>query len=168
MAFDLIPRSFFNMPRMQSIFEEDGWQSYLPSSGLTISEDENKVYVEAAVPGIDPDKVDVTFDQGILWIRGSAEEKEEDKQKKFYRKGSSSFSYRVAVPSEVNTVQEPKAVYKNGIMKITFTKTPKTEPKKIKVEWDNNTKNHDRSENINTNTANNQPNNETNNFTASR
>lgn len=134
MAFDLIPRSFWNMPnRLPSIFEEDDWASFLPSSGLTISEDESKVYVEAAVPGLNPDDIEVTFDKGILWIRGSALEKEEDKHRKFYRRASSSFSYRVAVPGEIDDSAEPDAVYSNGVMRITFNKMPQTEPKKIAV-----------------------------------
>ena len=135
MAFDIIPRSFWNMnSRLPSILDEDDWSSFLPSSGLTISEDENHVYVEAAVPGLDPDKVEITYEKGILWVRGSAENQEEDKNRKFYRRASQSFSYRVAVPGEIDQSQEPKARYKNGIMKIAFSKLPKTEPKKIAIE----------------------------------
>jgi HSP20 family protein len=135
MALDLIPRSFFNLPnRLPSIFEEDeNWATFLPSSGLTVSEDDTNVYVEAAMPGLDPDKVEVTFDKGVLWVRGSGEESEEDKKKKFYRKASSSFSYRIMVPGKIDENQEPDALYKNGVMKVTFKKTPETQPKKLTI-----------------------------------
>ena len=56
----LIPRSFWEFP---SLFEEE--ENLLPStstiSSLSISEDDKNVCVEAAVPGIDPKNIDVTF-----------------------------------------------------------------------------------------------------------
>ncbi len=132
MAFDLIPRSFLGPSRWSNWLEDEEWSSFLPSSGLTVSEDESHVYVEAAVPGLDPEKVDVTFDKGVLWIRGSKEQ-EEKEEKKFYRRASSSFSYRVAVPGEIDESQEPSAVCKNGVMIVAFNKKPQVEPKKITV-----------------------------------
>jgi HSP20 family protein len=136
MAFDLMPRSFWNLPsRLPSILDDtdDDWRSLLPSSGLTVSEDENKVYVEAAVPGIDPDHIEVTYDKGVLWIRGNEQEKEEDKNKKFYRRASTQFSYRVAIPGNIDENAEPDAVCKNGLMKVSFAKIPETQPKKLNI-----------------------------------
>jgi HSP20 family protein len=133
MPFDLIPRSFFGQSRLGNFLEDDDWTSFLPSSGLTVSEDEKNIYVEAAVPGLNPDQVEVTFDKGILWIRGSQEAEEKAESKKYYRKASSSFSYRVAVPGEVDESQEPQATCKNGIMKVAFAKKPEVQPKKINV-----------------------------------
>ncbi|MBI3231780.1 MAG: Hsp20/alpha crystallin family protein [Candidatus Doudnabacteria bacterium] len=131
MRFDLIPRTFMGPSRWTSWLEDEDWSSFLPSSGLTVSEDDKYVYVEAAVPGLDPDKVEVTFEKGVLWIRGQQENEEEGK--KYYRKAASQFSYRVAVPGEVDESKEPEAVCKNGIMKVTFKKTPEVQPKKISV-----------------------------------
>ncbi len=133
MPFDLIPRSFFGQSRLGNFFEDEDWTSFLPSSGLTVSEDDLHVYVEAAVPGLDPDKVEVTFDKGILWIRGSQEAEDTHEPKKYYRKASSSFSYRVAIPGEVDESQDPEATCKNGIMKVSFAKKPEVQPKKINV-----------------------------------
>lgn len=134
MALDLIPRSFWNLPsRLPSMLEDEDWSTFLPSSGLTVSEDDKNVYIEAAVPGIEPSQIEVTFDKGILWIRGSQQESEENKNKKFYRKASSSFSYRVAVPGNIDEKAEPDAICKNGVMRITFSKIPEAEPKKISV-----------------------------------
>lgn len=133
MPFDLIPRSFMGTSRWQNIFDDEDWSSFLPSSGLTVSEDQNNVFVEAAVPGLDPEKVEVTFDKGVLWIRGTQGVEEKDTQRKFYRKASSAFSYRVAVPGDIDENKEPEAVCKNGIMKVTFQKRPEVQPKKINV-----------------------------------
>ncbi|MCM8782699.1 MAG: Hsp20/alpha crystallin family protein [Candidatus Omnitrophica bacterium] len=136
MAKDLIPSSFWSFPsfRLPSIWsEEEDWLSGPGLSGLSVSEDDKNVYVEAAVPGVDPKDIEVTFDKGTLWIKGEAKKEEEDKKKKFYRKASSSFSYNVTVPGEIDMNAEPQATYKNGVMKVTFAKLPASQPRKITV-----------------------------------
>jgi HSP20 family protein len=136
MADDIVPKSFWSFPQIRIPSPrdwEDEWLT-LPgfSNGLTVSEDEKNVYVDAALPGVKPEEIDVTFDKGYLWIKGETKEEEGDK-KKYYRKASSSFSYRVAVPGELDQNAEPEASYEHGIMRVTFTKVPKTPPKKISV-----------------------------------
>lgn len=134
MSFDLVPGSFFNFPRFPSIISDDeDWLTSAAPSGISISEDEKHVFVSAHLPGIDEKDVDMTFDKGMLWIKGEAHEEEEDKKKKFYRKAASSFSYRVAVPGDLDLTTEPEAKYKNGVMTVSFTKSPKSQPKKITV-----------------------------------
>lgn len=135
MVNGLIPRSFWTFPtlRMPSLTEDlldKTIMGTLPS-GLSVSEDDNSVYIEAALPGIDPKDIEVTFDQGVLHISGEA--KEEEKKKKYYRKATSSFSYRVAIPGEVIPKTEPTATYKNGMMKVTFKKIAPSKPKRIEV-----------------------------------
>jgi len=134
---NLIPRRWLSFPNLTlpDFWDEDEEWLTTPSSqsGLSIYEDEDKVYVEAAVPGIDPKDVDITFQDGYLWIRGETKEETEDKKKKYYRKATQSFSYRVAVPGEIDENKDPEATYKHGVMTIAFTKSPKTQPKKIQV-----------------------------------
>jgi len=133
MRLDLIPRTFLGPSRWQSLWDEEDWSSFLPSSGLTVSEDDKQVYVEAAVPGLDPDKVEVTFEKGVLWIRGNQQDEEKNENKKFYRKASSAFSYRINVPGNIDVTKEPEATYKNGVMKVSFEKMPEVQPKKINI-----------------------------------
>lgn len=127
----LLPRSFWGFPSLLEEVDEDLLPSTAAISGLSLSEDDKNVYVEAAVPGIDPKNVDITFNKGILTVTG--EKTEEEKKKKYYRKASSSFSYRVLVPGEIDQNKELKAEAKNGVMTVTFVKIPKSQPKKIAV-----------------------------------
>ena len=97
MAHTLIPKNFFfpSVSLPDFLGEDEDWMTNSSSqSGLSVYEDEKKIYVEAAVPGIDPKEVDITFHDGYLWIRGESNEEEENKKKKYYRKAVSSFSYR--------------------------------------------------------------------------
>lgn len=132
---DLIPRSFWRFPRVPSLWDEDEdmWLTTTTPSGLSISEDDKHVYVEAAVAGLDPKDVEVTFDKGVLWIKGEAKEEEEDKKKKYYRRSMQSYSYRVMVPGVLDSDVEPDVTCKNGAVNVAFTKAPKTQPKKLTV-----------------------------------
>ena len=134
------PRSFWSFPRARfpfSLFEnvDDDWNvhEFISPSGLGVSEDEQHVYIEAALPGIKTDEIDMFFDKGVLWIKGEKKEESEDKKKKFYRRAMSTFSYRVAVPGNIDESKQPNAVCKNGVLKVTFFKTQKGVSKKIPV-----------------------------------
>ncbi len=128
---DLVPTRLWQLP---SVFDDDEWPMLFQNqSGLSMSEDENKAYVEAHVPGIDPKDIEITYDDGVLWVRGETKTNEERQNRKYYKRASSSFSYRVSVPSDVDQNTDPEAVCKNGVMTITFTKFPKKQPRKIAV-----------------------------------
>lgn len=137
MVLSLMPRRMLSFPNLDfpEIWDDnDSWLSD-PSTqnGLSLSEDEKNIYVEAAVPGIDPKDVEITFQDNYLWIRGTAKDEEQDKKKKYYRKTSRSFSYRVAVPGDIDSTKEPEATYRHGIMTVSFPKSPKVQPKKIQL-----------------------------------
>ncbi|MGI5828465.1 MAG: Hsp20/alpha crystallin family protein [Patescibacteria group bacterium] len=132
MAIDIVPSRFWSFPtRWFDLDEDETALSTTSPSGLSISEDDKNIYVEAAMPGVDPKEAEITFDKGVLWIKG--ESKQEEKEKKYYRKAARSFSYRVAVPGEIDSNKEPEAMMENGIMTVTFPKSPQSQPKKISV-----------------------------------
>jgi HSP20 family protein len=105
------------------------WQTQ--NQGLQISEDESTVTVEASLPGLNEHEIDVTFEKGVLMIRGEKKETEEDKKKKYYRRSARSFIYHMTVPGNVDEAAEPKAEFKNGVAHITFQKQRKAQPRRI-------------------------------------
>src|SRR4030065_2575867 len=114
MAFDLITRPFWRWP---AVFEDDeDW--LVPATGtpggITISEDDKNVFVSASLPGVVENDIDVTFDKGSLWIKGESRQEEENKKLKYYRKATSSFSYRVDVPGVLDPHGEAHGPYKSG------------------------------------------------------
>lgn len=135
----LVP-ALFNFPRLSGRFPAL-WEDFFGDlrdlgadhSGLSISEDKKNIYVEAALPGLKNEDVDVTLDKGVLWIKGEKKEEQQDKDKKYYRKATSSFSYRLALPNNIDETKEPKANLQNGVMTITFAKAPQSQAKKINI-----------------------------------
>lgn len=143
MALQIVTRNgglfpSFRFPTLLDMGEEEFFTTPLSETGLSISEDDKHVYVEAQVPGVDPKDVEVMFEKGTLTIRAEAkeEEKKEEKKRKFYRRAQRSFLYRAAVPVDIDTTVEPGASYKNGVVTVTLVKAAKLAPKKILVKAD--------------------------------
>ncbi len=122
--------NFNSILRWPALLDEDFAGS---SQNLDVFETDTQVVVRANVAGMDPKKVNVTFHKGILTIAGEEEEKEEDKNKRFYQRSYSNYYYKVAVPGEIDTTKEPEATFKNGMMEVAFLKVPEEQPKKINV-----------------------------------
>ncbi len=132
MSFDLM-QTQFPLLRIPNLWDDEDWHIAHTQAGnsIAISEDDTHVYIEAAVPGIDAKDVEVTFDKGVIWIKG--ESKTSQEKRKYYQKRTESFSYRITVPGDIDMQVEPQAQCKNGIMHITFMKSPASQPKKILV-----------------------------------
>jgi HSP20 family protein len=114
--------------------DDDNWMSPLNiNSGISISQDDKHIYVSASLPGVNPKDVEVNVEDDYVWIKGEVEQEEEDKKKQYLRRALQSFSYRVAVPGDVDQNVEPEATSKHGVMTIKFAKSPKAAPKKITV-----------------------------------
>lgn len=135
MPRDLISRPFWDFPtmRLMSLLDDE---EALPTGagnpgGLSISEDEHSVYVDAALPGVDSDDIEMTYHNGVLKIHGKTKE-EEKKDRKHYRMMTSEFSYQVAV-REVDQNVEPEATTSNGVLHVVFAKSKAAQPKKISV-----------------------------------
>jgi HSP20 family protein len=122
---------FFNLDEEMSRLGKS--VGFLSETGLTVSEDEENIYIEAQLPGLKSDDLEISFEKGVLWIKGEKKEEQEDKKKRFYKKASHSFSYRVYIPGEVEEKKEPEASYENGVVKIKFAKASESHPKKIPI-----------------------------------
>jgi HSP20 family protein len=92
------------------------------------------VVVETPLAGVDPSKVEVTVENGVLTIKGSMERKTEVDEKDYYRKEvrSGSVYRQIALPS---SVQEGKAdaTYENGMLKIYIPKLKEAPVKSVKI-----------------------------------
>lgn len=104
--------------------------------GLNVYEENNNFIVEAALPGLKNDEIEINIHKGVLRIKGEKKEEDSDKDKKYYRKSYSSFSYNVAIPDQIDDREEPEASYNNGVLKVTFKKAKNAESKKITIKSD--------------------------------
>jgi HSP20 family protein len=119
------------MLRWPNVWDEEDF-SPTTNGNLDLYETTDEVVVKASVSGVAPDKVEITFEKGVLTI-GAAEAEEESEGKRYYQKSSRSYAYRIAVPGNLDLSQEPEASFVNGVVKIVFKKAEEAKPKKITI-----------------------------------
>lgn len=121
---------------LPSLWDEEEWQPFTSGShGIDVYETDNDVVVKAPVPGIPVENVDVSFEDGILRIRGRHEEKEEDKKRKKVVHQSqrvTSFDYATTLPRPVD-VAKVQAEVSNGVVTVTAPLATEAKPRKITV-----------------------------------
>lgn len=129
----------FNFPRIvnrfPTVWDENEWPEITMNEGLDVYETESEVIVRAAVPGVPADKVDVTFEDGVLRIKAHSEETKEEKEKKkvVYRQQKvSSFDYTTTLPRAVDA-EHIAADVKDGVVTVKAPIAQAAKPKKISV-----------------------------------
>lgn len=120
---------------MDKVFDEmlpANRQSIVPP--IDMYETEKTVVVETPLAGVDPNKVEIAIDNGILSIKGSMERKTEVDEKNYYRKEvrSGTVFRQIALPTRV-VEGMAEASFENGILKIEIPKTASA-AKSIKVQ----------------------------------
>lgn len=124
-----------------SIFDDDDFWSFSPvnfnaqDSGLNMYETDDTVVVEASVPGVPEDEVNVSIEGNILTISADFEETDEEKEKKkvvYKSSRRSSFRYSTNLPRMV-VGSEAEAEVENGVVKVTIPKSEEEKPKRIEV-----------------------------------
>jgi HSP20 family protein len=122
-----LQRHFFGDDRLTSLQGTN-----IPTTDVYTNNDKELV-VEAHLPNFDQDDIDIRVDDGALVIQVERHEKEEDKQKKYVvRESSSSFYRRIQLPERVDA-DTIEAHMEDGILKVMVPLTPLPEPKKISV-----------------------------------
>jgi len=105
-----------------------------PGPHLNVWEDEQALYVEADLPGVDPAKIDVTVTEGNqLTIRG-ARTAPELAGATWVRqeRPSGEFLHEIALPALVDA-DKVEARYDQGVLKLTLPKHEAVKPRKIQV-----------------------------------
>src|SRR5574338_397348 len=72
--------------------------SRLAGQGLNLYETDNAIIAEAALPGVPEDKIDITYNDGIVRVVGSMEEKSGDGRRNYMSTLSSSYNYSFRLP----------------------------------------------------------------------
>lgn len=103
---------------------------------IDVSEKNGQVTVRAEVPGLSEKDLELTFQDGVLHIRGEKkEEHKEEKKHSYYRECRyGSFSRAVPLPKGVRW-EDAKARFKNGVLTVSFEKK-EAEGKPISIKVD--------------------------------
>jgi HSP20 family protein len=108
------------------------------SLALDVVEDENAFTVKATLPGVSPDDIDVTFNRGMLTIKGSVKDESETTKGQYHlrERRYGSFSRTISLPASVKA-EDIQADYKDGVLSLTLPKTEEVKPKRIAIQAGN-------------------------------
>lgn len=134
---------FAELSALQKQFFGDNWMT--PFKGVNIPTTDvytkdNELKIEAHLPNFEQDDVNIQVEDNALVISAERHEKEEDKDKKYVvRESSSSFYRRIALPERAD-MDSIEAKLDDGVLKVSVPLTPLPEPKKIAITASNNKK----------------------------
>jgi len=104
---------------------------------VDVSENEDDYTVKASVPGINPDDLEITMEDGVLTIKGEIKESEEISKEQYHvrERRYGSFSRNVRFPVDVNA-DEIHASYEQGVLTLIVPKAEVVKPKRISINVD--------------------------------
>ncbi len=124
---------------LEKFFEEDWFLPAFPSikiiePAMDIYETDKEVIAEINLPGVDPEKIEVSVKNQILTVSGKVEEKKEEKEKGYWRREirKGSFERMVRLPAPIKE-DKVEANYEKGILKITMPKVETKKEKAVKI-----------------------------------
>ena len=103
---------------------------------VDIQEDEKEIAIVAELPGLKPEQVEVTCENGVLNIRGdkSEERKEDDQNRRYHlvERTYGSFSRSFQLPQGLDE-SKIEANFDNGVLTVRVPKAALPQPKKIQI-----------------------------------
>jgi len=101
---------------------------------VDVSEKDDAFVVNAEVPGLDKEDIEVTLSEGLLTIRGEKKFENGDDKTNYRRveRRYGSFARTLRIPDNVQT-DAIDAAYKDGVLRVTLPKRPEAAPKRIEI-----------------------------------
>lgn len=126
---------------LDKFFGDDDWmfpvfpRAELTTPAMDVYETDKDVVAELNLPGFDPEKVDVSVEDGVLRVSGASEEKKEEKEKGYWRKEIRKGSFERAVRLPVTVKEDAvEASYEKGVLRIVIPKAEAKTPAKVKIQ----------------------------------
>jgi len=101
---------------------------------LDFSETAEGYLVEAALPGVKPEDVEITVENNVLTIKGETRQESDSKQRNFHRieRRFGSFQRTIGLPTTVKA-DAIKADLTHGVLRLEIPKAEEVKPRKISV-----------------------------------
>lgn len=140
------PSSFFSdFDRLNRVFDEHFGGYGAPSSirsvapgtfpAINVGNTPTSVEVYAFAPGLDPAKLEVTVDRGVLSIAGEREAPAQQEGTRTYSRERFSGSFRraISLPDDADA-SKVQASYRDGVLRISVERQAEAQPRRITVQ----------------------------------
>ena len=126
-VMDRLLEDAFVMPRAG---DGQGWGG----PALNVYEEGDQLTVEAQLPGLKPEDLDINVEQGVLTISGQTTTEEERKGRNYlmreHRTGRFSRSLRLPATYDADACT---ASFEHGVLKLVFPKSEAAKPHRIEI-----------------------------------
>jgi HSP20 family protein len=101
---------------------------------VDIKEEADRFVLHADIPGVSPEKIDVSMENGVLTIKGEKKTEATTEQEGYKRveRSYGSFYRRFSLPDSANA-EAISAKSINGVLELVIPKREAVQPKKIAV-----------------------------------
>ena len=121
------------------------WRAYSPRSRyedegawaipLDIVREGDEFQVRASVPGVRPDDISVTIEDGVLTITGETASEADHEEGSYLRRERRSGSFRrtLRLPESVDA-EQARSTYENGVVTVALPKAEGSKARKLTIE----------------------------------
>ncbi|MFP5307203.1 MAG: Hsp20/alpha crystallin family protein [Gammaproteobacteria bacterium] len=137
-AFDDFSRGFWRSPFTRTGFDlEPFWTRELSWGAMPVVDivEKDKQYeIEAELPGMDENNIEISLSNGTLTIKGEKQEEKEEKKRNHFlsERHYGSFERAFRVPAGVDA-DRIEATFAKGVLKVALPKTAEAQKKEKKI-----------------------------------
>jgi HSP20 family protein len=104
------------------------------SPSVDIFENKDQIVLEAELPGINPEDVNISIENNVLTIHGERKFEKKDEGDNFHRveRSYGSFTRSFTLPPTVAS-ENANAEFENGILRLTLAKREEAKPRRIEI-----------------------------------
>jgi HSP20 family protein len=132
---DVMPEMLNLQREMNRLFSNVGQKASGNYPAVNIWEKDDTAVVTAEIPGLDPEKLDVSVTGDILTIAGDVSPERFNEGESYLRqeRDAGSFKRSIQLPFQINA-QDVQAKFEKGILIVTLPRIKEDLPKKIKIQ----------------------------------
>ena len=115
---------------------EQMWSgSWTPS--VDISENKDQLILEAELPGMKPEDVEISIENSVLTLRGERkfEKKEDGDNLHRVERSYGSFTRSFTLPPTISA-ENATVAFENGVLRLTLAKREEAKPRRIEIKTD--------------------------------
>jgi HSP20 family protein len=104
------------------------------SPAMDVYEEGDSLVVEAHVPGMKPEELDINVEQGVLTISGQTRTGEERKERNYLvrEQRAGRFSRSLRLPASYDA-EACRADFEHGVLRLVFPKSEAAKPRRIQI-----------------------------------
>lgn len=104
------------------------------SPSVDIFENKNEIVLEAELPGMNAEDVNISIENNVLTLHGERRFEKKDESDNFHRveRSYGSFTRSFTLPPTVSS-ENAQAEFQNGVLRLTLAKREEAKPRRIEI-----------------------------------